>query len=120
MLVLKRYKRSVTQIGNATITIVDTGRGWVKLGIEAPVSMPILREEAVKRDLVERLASGEPLHSIEARHDLEEACRPSERDMIGRPMAMQAQLSALVAENTRLREELAEVRAKLGNREHIE
>lgn len=46
MLILQRKKgESLTINNNITLTIVDTGADWVKLAIDAPKEIPILRSE---------------------------------------------------------------------------
>lgn len=47
MLVLSREKDQAIFIGNdIKIVVVDIGRGQVKIGIEAPADVPILRDNA--------------------------------------------------------------------------
>ncbi|NQV27293.1 MAG: carbon storage regulator [Rhodopirellula sp.] len=46
MLVLTRKNREAVQIGNVRILILKTGRGGVRLGIEAPPDTRITREKA--------------------------------------------------------------------------
>ena len=49
MLILQRRKgQSLTINNNITLTIVDTGTDWVKLAIDAPKEIPILRTELVE------------------------------------------------------------------------
>ena len=46
MLTLARKKHETIRIGrNITITVVEIGDGRVRLGIEAPKSIPVHREE---------------------------------------------------------------------------
>lgn len=46
MLILQRRKgQSLSINDNITLTIVDTGADWVKLAIDAPKEIPILRTE---------------------------------------------------------------------------
>lgn len=46
MLILQRRKgQSLSINDNITLTIVDTGSDWVKLAIDAPKDIPILRSE---------------------------------------------------------------------------
>ena len=46
MLILQRKKgESLTINNNITLTVVDTGTDWVKLAIDAPKEIPILRSE---------------------------------------------------------------------------
>jgi len=46
MLILQRKKEQSLSIGdNITITILETGNDWVKLAIDAPREVPILRTE---------------------------------------------------------------------------
>lgn len=49
MLILQRRKgQSLSINNNITLTIVDTGADWVKLAIDAPKEIPILRTELVE------------------------------------------------------------------------
>lgn len=49
MLILQRRKgESLSINNNITLTIVDTGADWVKLAIDAPKEIPILRTELVE------------------------------------------------------------------------
>ena len=49
MLILQRRKgQSLTINNNITLTIVDTGADWVKLAIDAPKEIPVLRTELVE------------------------------------------------------------------------
>ena len=46
MLILQRRKgQSLSINDNITLTVVDTGADWVKLAIDAPKEVPILRSE---------------------------------------------------------------------------
>lgn len=49
MLILQRRKGQALSINNnITLTIVDTGADWVKLAIDAPKEIPVLRTELVE------------------------------------------------------------------------
>ncbi len=49
MLILQRRKgQSLSINNNITLTIVDTGADWVKLAIDAPKEIPVLRTELVE------------------------------------------------------------------------
>ena len=49
MLILQRRKgQSLSINNNITLTIVDTGADWVKLAIDAPKEIPVLRAELVE------------------------------------------------------------------------
>lgn len=49
MLILQRRKgQSLSINNNIKLTIVDTGADWVKLAIDAPKEIPILRTELVE------------------------------------------------------------------------
>ena len=49
MLVLTRKKNEVIQIGQQiVIKVISTGRGKVKLGIDAPANVRVLRAELTK------------------------------------------------------------------------
>lgn len=59
MLILSRKENESIQIGNdIEIKIVQTGKGYAKIGIEAPKSLMILRKELVMQ------IKDENLHSI--------------------------------------------------------
>ncbi|AJC94336.1 carbon storage regulator CsrA [Campylobacter volucris] len=59
MLILSRKENESIQIGDdIEIKIVQTGKGYAKIGIEAPKTLMILRKE-----LIEQVKS-ENLHSI--------------------------------------------------------
>lgn len=46
MLILQRRKGQSLSINeNITLTVVDTGADWVKLAIDAPKEIPVLRTE---------------------------------------------------------------------------
>ena len=46
MLILQRRKgQSLSINNNITLTVVDTGADWVKLAIDAPKEVPIVRGE---------------------------------------------------------------------------
>ena len=47
MLVLSRRKGESIVIGNAVLTLLDTGRGRVRIGIEAPPDLAVMRGELV-------------------------------------------------------------------------
>jgi carbon storage regulator len=50
MLVLSRKRgESLTIDGNIRVCVVDIDRNSVRIGIEAPPEIPVLREEAVVR-----------------------------------------------------------------------
>jgi carbon storage regulator len=52
MLVLNRKLGETIVIGGAIrITVLDIDRGKIKLGIDAPLDVPIMREELCKRPL---------------------------------------------------------------------
>lgn len=49
MLILQRRKgQSLSINNNITLTIVDTGADWVKIAIDAPKEIPVLRTELVE------------------------------------------------------------------------
>ena len=51
MLVLKRKSGQQIRLGNdVIITIVQTTRGWAKVGIEAPRHIEVVRGELADRD----------------------------------------------------------------------
>ena len=50
MLVLTRKCGEAIRIGNGvTVVLIKAGRGQVRLGIEAPAGVPVLREEVYAR-----------------------------------------------------------------------
>ncbi len=49
MLILQRKNNQSLTIGdNITVTILETGNDWVKLAIDAPKEIPILRTELLE------------------------------------------------------------------------
>lgn len=50
MLVLSRRRQERILIGGVELTVLDIGAGRVKLGIAAPVSVPIVRAELLPTD----------------------------------------------------------------------
>lgn len=67
MLVLQRRKgQSLSINDNITLTVVDAGSDWVKLAIEAPKEVSILRSE-LKTTAEENLKASEavPRHVLE-------------------------------------------------------
>ena len=58
MLILQRKKNESLVIGdNITITIVDSGSDWVKLAIDAPKDIPIVRTELLEAASTNKEAS---------------------------------------------------------------
>lgn len=58
MLILQRKKNESLIIGdNITITIVDSGSDWVKLAIDAPKDIPIVRTELLEAASTNKEAS---------------------------------------------------------------
>ena len=58
MLILQRRKGQSLSINkNIKLTIVDTGTDWVKLAIDAPKEIPILRTELVEAAAENQAAS---------------------------------------------------------------
>jgi len=50
MLVLSRRTGQAIKVGHyLTIVVVSSARGKVKLGIEAPWNIPVLRDEVIER-----------------------------------------------------------------------
>lgn len=71
MLILQRRKgQSLTINDNITLTVVDTGTDWVKLAIDAPKEIPILRSE-----LKEAAAENQMASATASRHVLDEIGR---------------------------------------------
>lgn len=69
MLILQRRKgQSLSINNNITLTIVDAGSDWVKLAIDAPKEIPILRTElmeaAAENQEASRTVSREMLDKI--------------------------------------------------------
>lgn len=68
MLILQRRKGQSLSINqNITLTVVDAGTDWVKLAIDAPKEIPILRTE-----LIEAAAENQKASATVSRHVLEE------------------------------------------------
>lgn len=73
MLILQRRKgQSLTINDNITLTVVDTGTDWVKLAIDAPKEIPILRSElkeaAAENQMASATASRQVLDEIGRAH----------------------------------------------------
>ena len=49
MLVLTRRPGERLLVGEATVTVLASSRGQVRLGVDAPAHVPILREELRRR-----------------------------------------------------------------------
>ncbi|MCI8639980.1 MAG: carbon storage regulator [Coprococcus sp.] len=59
MLILQRKKGEALSINdNITLTVMDTGTDWVKLAIDAPKEIPVLRTE-LKEAVVENQRAAE-------------------------------------------------------------
>lgn len=60
MLVLSRNLGEKIYIGdNICVTVVDIDRGKIRLGIEAPRDVPIMRKELLPSDFHDRQNNGE-------------------------------------------------------------
>ena len=58
MLILQRRKgESLSIADNITLTVVETGTDWVKLAIDAPREIPILRSELKEAAKENQMAS---------------------------------------------------------------
>ena len=58
MLILQRRKgQSLSINDNIALTVVDTGTDWVKLAIDAPKEIPILRSELKEAAAENQMAS---------------------------------------------------------------
>lgn len=87
MLVLTRKKSETIRIGDEIIIkVVRTSTGSVKLGIEAPSSIPVVRGELTEVDL-ERHAGDSPSSRNDRRNDLPDRRRPSDSDSRGNIVA---------------------------------
>ena len=65
MLILQRRKgQSLTINQNITLTVVDAGTDWVKLAIDAPKEIPILRTELKEAAAENQKASRQVLDEI--------------------------------------------------------
>jgi carbon storage regulator len=78
MLVITRKESELVQIGDDVIVkVVQTGRGSIKIGIEAPPHVRVLRGE-MSAELA-ALPPGQPLHEVNRRSlrdaSREAACR---------------------------------------------
>ncbi|WP_122643897.1 carbon storage regulator [Luxibacter massiliensis] len=67
MLILQRKKgQSLTINDNITLTVVGTGTDWVKLAIDAPKEIPILRSELKEAAAENKKASqAVPMHLLD-------------------------------------------------------
>ncbi|MCA8995672.1 MAG: carbon storage regulator [Planctomycetaceae bacterium] len=76
MLVLSRRQNELVQIGdNIYVKIIRTARGSVKIGIDAPDGMRVLRGEVEDRDLViEAPAATAPLAPLARRLEKRRVC----------------------------------------------
>ena len=64
MLILQRKKQQSITIGDSiSITILDLGNDWVKLAIEAPKHVPILRTELIEAASANHEAVSVPFHA---------------------------------------------------------
>lgn len=74
MLILQRRKgQSLSINNNITLTIVDTGTDWVKLAIDAPKEIPVLRTE-----LVEAAAENQEASRTVSKEVLDKILRPKQ------------------------------------------
>lgn len=117
---------------NVTVYVHAIRRGRVFLAVEAPAEIAVDRSEVRARKLrhtdgelevMAGLVRGEPLHRLEQRMDFaDNACRPSESDMISAPRAkaMAMQVETLQRSIEYLRCENAELRAQVQDKEHVE
>jgi len=81
MLVLSRKKTETIRIGdNITITVKQLGRNHVRLAVEAPRDVPILREETYQRILAAAETGNPPLHVAEDDLDVDENRTRPEKD----------------------------------------
>ena len=64
MLILQRKKEQALNIGNnISITVLEIGNDWVKLAIDAPRDIPILRSELVEAVSANQEAVSIPLNA---------------------------------------------------------
>lgn len=62
MLILQRKEQQTVTIGdNIRVTILDIGNDWVKLAIDAPKDMPILRTELIEAASANQEAVSNPM-----------------------------------------------------------
>lgn len=65
MLILQRKKgESLSISDNITVTVMDTGADWVKLAINAPKEIPVLRSELKEAAAENKKASAEVPQSL--------------------------------------------------------
>lgn len=65
MLILQRKKGESLSINdNITVTVMDTGTDWVKLAINAPKEIPVLRSELKEAADENKKASAEVPQSL--------------------------------------------------------
>ena len=86
VLVLKRKNGSSFTLGDdvrITITEIDRGGAYVKIGIDAPRDIQVRRDDAKNKQprVRQGMADGVPLHEIEKRLDAEE--NKGERNNVG-------------------------------------
>lgn len=62
MLILQRKEQQTVTIGdNIRVTILDIGNDWVKLAIDAPKDVPILRTELIEAASANQEAVSNPM-----------------------------------------------------------
>ncbi len=87
MLVLTRKKSETIRIGEEIIIkVVRTSSGSVKLGIEAPAYIPVVRGELTEVDL-ERITDDSSSARSDRRNDPADRRRPSDSDSRGNIVA---------------------------------
>ena len=65
MLVLQRKKnQSLVINGNVTVSVLEIGSDWIKLAIEAPKDVKILRAELLEAAQANQEAAGEDRKSV--------------------------------------------------------
>lgn len=71
MLVLMRQPGDTFTIGpDISVQVLSVVGDHVRIGIVAPLDVPIVRDDAKCREVKSRMAAGEPLHRIEGDLDL--------------------------------------------------
>ena len=69
MLVLTRKTAETIQVGdNIVIKVIKTGKGAVKIGVEAPHDVRVIRGELTTETPTARVASDAPVISIPEQH----------------------------------------------------
>lgn len=83
MLVLSRFRDESIMIGDTIqVTVVDIRGDKVRLGISAPIELPVHRQEVA--DAIAREQGSQPVRSVSRHCDAHQAMREALRLVVGR------------------------------------